>query len=107
LSDSRYHSKAEVRILLDDEQASAGDAAGIPTGKGVKLSVSTTTDPYYFKPAVLGGGKALWRMNDSGTYLDTATTAVLQGTSGQIADTVRNIRNPATPDTSSNARKIP
>lgn len=107
LSESRYHSKAEIRILLDDEQSSAGDASGIPTGKGVKLSVTNTSDTYYFKPAVLGNGKALWRMNDSGSYLDSSTTAVLQGTSGSVADTVRNIRNPATPETSSNGRKIP
>jgi len=107
LSESRYHSKAEVRILLDDEQASAGDASGIPTGKGVKLSVTNTSDTYYFKPAVLNGGKALWRMNDSGTFLDTSSTAVLQGNSGAVADTVRNIRNPATADTSSNSRTIP
>src|SRR4051794_38577077 len=107
LSDSRYHSKAEVRILLDDEAASAGDASGIPAGKGVKLSVTDTTDAYYFKPARLNSGKALWRINDAGAYTDTSTTAVLQGTSGSIADTVRNIRNPATPDTSSSGRKIP
>jgi Tfp pilus assembly protein PilX len=107
LSESRYHSKAEIRILLDDEQSSAGDASGIPTGKGVKLSVTNTSDTYYFKPAVLDSGKALRRMSDTGSYLDTSTTAVLQGTSGSIADTVRNIRNPATPDTSSNGRKIP
>lgn len=107
LSESRYHSKAEVRILLDDEASSAGDASGIPTGKGVKLSVTTTSDTYYFKPQILGSGKALWRMNDSGTYLDTSSTAVLQGSSGNTADTVRNVRNPATADTSSNGRKIP
>src|SRR5437660_815680 len=37
LSNSRYHTKAAVRILLDDE-ASVGDAAGIPSGSGVTLS---------------------------------------------------------------------
>ncbi|HXD34390.1 MAG TPA: PilX N-terminal domain-containing pilus assembly protein [Pyrinomonadaceae bacterium] len=107
LSESRYHSKAEVRILIDDEQSSASDASGIPTGKGVKLSVTNTGDTYYFKPDRLNSGKALWRMNDSGTYLDTSSTAVLQGTSGSVADTVRNIRNPSTPDTSTSGRKIP
>lgn len=107
LSESRYHSKAEIRILLDDETNSAGDASGIPTGKGVKLSVTTTSDTYYFKPQLLGSGKALWRMNDTGSYVDTSSTQVLQGSSGNGADTVRNIRNPSTPDTSSNSRKIP
>lgn len=107
LSESRYHSKAEIRILFDDEATSAGDASGIPAGKGVKLSVTDTADQYYFKPQRLDGGKALWRMNNSGTYLDTATTAVLQGSSGSVADTVRNVRNPATADTSSSGRTIP
>ena len=109
LSESRYHSKAEIRILIDDEANSAGDASGIPNNKGVKLSVTTTTDPYYFKPQVLNGGKALWRIADNGTFIDTAATAVLQGTSGNTADAVRNIRNPATPDNSASApaRKIP
>jgi Tfp pilus assembly protein PilX len=107
LSESRYHSKAEIRILIDDEAVSAGDSSGIPTGKGVKLSVTDTADQYYFKPQRLNSGKALWRMSDTGSYVDTSSTAVLQGSSGSTADTVRNVRNPGTPDTSSSSRKIP
>jgi len=109
LSESRYHSKAEIRILLDDEAVSASDSSGIPSGKGVKLSVTDTSDAYYFKPALLGSGKALWRIDDTGAYIDTTSTRVLQNQGGTPAgaDTVRNIRNPATPDTSSNGRTIP
>ncbi|MCU1266720.1 MAG: hypothetical protein JWM21_3038 [Acidobacteria bacterium] len=107
LSESRYHSKAEIRILLDDEAVSAGDASGIPSTKGVKLSVTTTTDPYYFKPQPLNGGKALRRIADDGSFIDTGTTAPLQGATANTADTVRNIRNPATPDTSPSGRTIP
>jgi Tfp pilus assembly protein PilX len=107
LSDSRYHSKSEIRILIDDEGTSAGDASGIPSNKGVKLSVTDTADTYYFKPKRLDGGRALYRISDSGNYTDSATTAPLQGASGNVADTVRNIRNPATADTSSSGRTIP
>lgn len=106
LSDSRYHSKAEIRILIDDEATSAGDAAGIPANKGVKLSVTNTADPYYFKPQRLDSGKALYRIDDNGVYIDTSSTRVLQQGGGS-ADTVRNIRNPATPDQSSVPRIIP
>ena len=109
LSESRYHSKAEIRVLLDDENVSASDASGIPAGKGVKLSVTDTSDPYYFKPERLpaASGRALWRIDDGGAYIDTTSTRVLQGTSGLGADTVRNVRNPATPDQSTSSRVIP
>jgi Tfp pilus assembly protein PilX len=106
LSDSRYHSKAEIRILIDDEATSANDASGIPTNKGVKLSMTNIADAYYFKPQQLNGGKALYRVDDNGSYLDTNATRVLQQ-GGSFADTVRNIRNPATPDQSAGSRVIP
>jgi hypothetical protein len=65
LSTSRYHTKAQIRILIDDETAGTGtaNAAGIPAGKGVLLSD--------FYPSSLDGGKALRRVGDSGTYFDT------------------------------------
>jgi Tfp pilus assembly protein PilX len=107
LSQSRYHSKAQIRILLDDENPATADSSGIPAGKGVKLSMANAADPYYFQPQVLDGGRALWRIADNGTYSDNAGTAVLQGGSGQVADTVRSVRNPVTPDTSANGRTIP
>lgn len=100
LSESRYHSKAEVRILLDNESGS--DASGIPAGRGVLLST--------FNPIILptGGstGKALWRINDSGGYTDTNSTGVKQGTSGgSIAATVRGVKTAQA--TASNGGKIP
>jgi hypothetical protein len=107
LSNDRFHSKSQIRILIDDENPAAVDVGGIPAGQGVKLSVANTADPNYFKPQMLAAGKALWRVNDNGTYADSATTAVLQGSGSTLADTVRNVRNPATADTSANGRTIP
>jgi hypothetical protein len=78
LSQSRYHAKSQVRILIDDESPTSTDAAGIPAGQGLNLS---TFDPIPLPNAAAasGGGRALWRINDSGAYTDTATTCVLQG----------------------------
>jgi hypothetical protein len=101
LSESRYHSKAQIRILLDDEDGPA-NASGIPAGQGVSLS---TFNPLPL-PVGITAGKALWRVNDSGNYVDTATTCVLQGsTSGPQADTVRGIKTAAA--TSANGVVIP
>jgi hypothetical protein len=102
LSESRYHSKAEIRILIDDEGV-ANDACGTraaQNGDGVNnLGVDLST----FKPSSLptgatslgatGGGRALWRINDNGQYIDTAATAVQQPTNGTslYADTVRGV----------------
>lgn len=110
LRDSRYHNKAQIRILIDDETHATADSSGIGASDGgVKLSVTNTTDPYYFKPKTLDGGKALYRLDNNGNYIDSNTTAPKQqnGSSPIVADTVRNVRNPATPDTSSSNIKIP
>jgi hypothetical protein len=88
--DSRYHSRAQIRILIDDENPAAADASGIPAGQGLPLS---TFDPIPL-PNVAGGGQALWRINDDGSYRDTAATCVLQqqgGAPGQ-ALTVRGVK---------------
>jgi Tfp pilus assembly protein PilX len=71
LSQSRYHSKAEVRILIDDETGPA-DASGIPAGLGVRLS---TFDPIPLPnvAASSNGGRALWRVRDDGTYNEVTT----------------------------------
>jgi hypothetical protein len=92
--DSRYHSKAQIRILIDDENPATADASGIPAGQGVPL---TAFDPIPLPnaPAAAGGGRALWRVNDDGTYRDTAATCVLQeqgGATGQ-ALTVRGVKS--------------
>lgn len=91
--DSRYHSKAQIRILIDEQTPSSADASGIPAGQGLPLS---TFDPIPLPNVAVssGGGRALWRVNDDGTYRDTATTCVLQqqgSTPGQ-AITVRGPR---------------
>ena len=91
--DSRYHSKAQIRILIDDENPAPPDASGIPAGQGLPL---TAFDPIPLPnvPTAAGGGRALWRIRDDGTYQDTPATCVLQeqaGTPGQ-ALTVRGVR---------------
>jgi hypothetical protein len=77
LSQSRYHAKSQIRILIDDESPTSTDAAGIPAGQGLNLS---TFDPIPLPNAAASssGGRALWRINDSGAYTDTSTTCVLQ-----------------------------
>ncbi len=106
LSDARYHSKSQIRILIDDEGNSANDAAGIPAGMGVNLS---TFDPVPLPnltpsatPSANGGGRALWRIYDNNTsfsnsYNETSTSFTKQlqngGTAAQ-ADTVRGIKAP-------------
>src|SRR5438477_11512115 len=106
LADSRYHSKAQIRILLDDE-ATTGDAAGIPAGQGVYLS---TFDPSPLpnvasnsSNAANGGGRALWRILDNNTsfnnsYNETSTSYVLQAqptpSPAIQADTIRSPKAP-------------
>src|ERR1044072_5095097 len=74
LSESRYHTKSSIRILIDDE--SGAGSAGIPAGRGVALS---TFNPIPL-PVGTTSGKALWRVSDAGAYTDTVLTAVKQGT---------------------------
>lgn len=61
LSSSRYHAKAKIRILIDDEDAGSGSSnvAGIPAGQGLRLSE--------FVPSVLAGGNVLKQISDTGT----------------------------------------
>jgi hypothetical protein len=100
LSESRYHSKAQIRILLDNETGT--DASGIPAGRGVLLS---TFNPVAL-PMGATSGRALWRVSDAGAYLDTVLSCVRQGTIlGPLADTVRGVKGAQA--TSSNGVKIP
>jgi hypothetical protein len=91
--DSRYHSKAQIRILIDDENPAAADASGIPAGQGVQLA-NFDPLPLPNQSAATGGGRALWRINDNGTYRDTDTTCVLQAQGGSPAQalTVRGVK---------------
>jgi Tfp pilus assembly protein PilX len=98
LSQSRYHSKAEIRILLDDESPSTTDASGIPAGQGVALS---TFNPIPLPNAAVGssGGRALWRVNNDGTYNEvtsgSAKTYAMQQNAGSPTQalTVRGVRS--------------
>lgn len=87
LNDSRYQNKAQIRILIDDENAGTGaaNAAGIPANKGVALST--------WVPSMLNGGNALRVVLDNGTYVNN--TDWLQGDPARNlkAETVRAVRN--------------
>ena len=90
VSESRYHSKAQIRILIDDENLPTPDAAGIPAGQGQSLSVFDPI-PLPNLPVAANGGRALWRINDDGSYRENAGSCVLQeqGTTPGQALTVR------------------
>ena len=99
LSTSRYHTKSQIRILIDDETAGsgAGNVAGIPAGKGVLLSA--------FMPTALNGGNVLKLISDMGTISGSAVRQV--NSNGSIlASTpfVRTVRATVPP---SNTNLIP
>ena len=106
LSQSRYHAKSQIRVLIDDEGQSANDAAGIPTNQGVYLSTFNPIPLPNLAPKNVvtdnGGGRALWRINDNNTsysnsYNETSTSFPLQQQNGGTAtqaDTVRGIKAP-------------
>jgi hypothetical protein len=87
LNDSRYQNKAQIRILIDDENAGTGaaNAAGIPAGKGVLLST--------WVPSVLDSGNALRVVKDDGTYASTVDWLQGDPSRGFKAETVRAVRN--------------
>lgn len=88
LSISRYHTKAQIRILIDDEWAGSGtsNVAGIPAGKGVALSA--------FMPTDLGGGNVLRTVSDTGTI--GGSVIEQRNPDGSVstnAATVRTVKN--------------
>lgn len=87
LNDSRYQNKAQIRILIDDENAGNGaaNAAGIPAGKGVLLS--------QFIPSVLDGGRALRVVTDAGAYASVVDWYQGRVAQNRTAQTVRMVRN--------------
>ncbi len=95
LSASRYHTKAEIRILFDDLTAGSGtdNAAGIPAGKGVLLK----NDAAGFDPLPLGNGGVLRRVSNTGTYTDSSSLAqrisATDPTKTETAMTVRGTKN--------------
>jgi hypothetical protein len=88
ISESRYHTKAEVRILIDDETAGSGasNVAGIPAGKGVPLST--------FVPSVLpnGGADVLKLVSDTGAISGSSINQKLADGSIATATTVRAVK---------------
>lgn len=90
LAPSRFHSKSQLRILIDDETAGSGVAnvAGIPAGKGVVLS--------QFTPSVLNGGNVLKRIDNSGTISGSAISQRLpDGTLVSNTPVVRGVKSAA------------
>jgi hypothetical protein len=70
LSESRYHSKAEIRILLDDETVPATMRGGIPTDAlGNKRGVALST----WVPTRMGR-RVLHRYDDAGTDIGADIT---------------------------------
>jgi hypothetical protein len=106
LSQSRYHTTASIRILIDDENPSTTDQSGIPAGQGVALSAFDPSPLPSSTPSATptnnGGGRALWKINDSNTgyansYNQSSTDFVQQAQNGTArqADTVRGVRLPS------------
>ena len=119
LGESRYHSKAQIRILIDDEGNSTSDAAGIPAGQGVYLStfnpIPLPSDVVNNTPSVHGGGRALWRISDNNTaennsYNESPSPRswTLQQQNGVAvqADTVRGIKAPPPVKAITNVTKV-
>jgi hypothetical protein len=97
LSQSRYHTKSQIRILIDDEGVGA-DAAGIPAGQGINLSDATK------KPLELDGGKALLPMSDTGSYASATNWNQGNSSPAKIAQTVRHWRSYNVPALGSDPR---
>lgn len=107
LQDARFHSKAQVRILIDDEGNSPIDAVGVPTNQGVYLSnfnpIPMPAGAANDTPSSHGGGRALWRIFDNNT---AESNSYNEGTSPRSwnqqqqngspvqADTVRGVKAP-------------
>src|SRR5436190_4490377 len=119
LKDARFQSKAQVRILIDDEGNSPIDAAGVPTTQGVYLStfnpIPMPAGAANNNPASHGGGRALWRINDTNTaesnsYNESTSPQSwnLQQQNGSAvqADTVRGIQAPPPVKAITNVTKV-
>ena len=92
LGASRYHNKAQIRILIDDAAAGTGasNAAGIPAGKGVDLE--------NFSPLSLDGGNVLKRIDENTRTYVAGDKLLLQKNSTTTASTetamtVRGVKN--------------
>ena len=85
---SRYHNKAQIRILIDDETAGSGtsNVAGIPAGKGVQL--------VNFTPSILNGGSNVLKIISNTGTISGATLLQKKpnGAATQNAMTVRGVK---------------
>ncbi len=87
LTDSRYHTKGKIRILIDDEAVN-NDAAGlygVQNGDGVNPHDGVTLsgwDPMMLPNATvaLGGGRALWKILDNNTTLLNSFSDIVNAT---------------------------
>jgi hypothetical protein len=91
MAGSRYEGKSVVRIMIDGETSGSGIAnvPGIPAGKGVYLSDTAGS----FNPIPLGGGNALRRVSDSGTFIDSTTINQATGSGNVNATVVRGVKS--------------
>ena len=92
VSDSRYHTKAQISILIDDESSWTADAAGIPAGQGVSLA-GFAPKPLPDAAASSGGGRALWQVNNDGSYIAASCVFQEMGGSPEQAMTVRGSKS--------------
>lgn len=105
LSDSRYHTKAKIRILIDDEGVT-NDVAGLyGTQNGDGTNTHNGVSLSSFDPMILGSGRALWRVlnnntSSSSSYADLVSSTTYyplqqqfpSGASTITADTVRGVK---------------
>ena len=86
LSDSRYHNRAQIRILIDDENPATADAAGIRPARPGIVHVRSHSATQCRR-----GAKTM-RLNADGTYLDTAATCCCRAGSAPVKLTVRGVK---------------
>lgn len=87
LKSSRYHNKAQIRILLDDEDAGSGttNVAGIPADRGVQLKD--------FVPSILNGGNVLKQISNGGTISGSVAQKNPNNTTTMSSRIVRGVKN--------------
>lgn len=93
LNDSRYQNKAQIRILIDDENAGNGAAnaagIGIDLATGLQKGVALSS----FNPMSLDNGKALRVVGDNGAYTSAGDWFQGSPARNKTAETVRSVRN--------------
>lgn len=85
IAEARYDTKAKVRILIDDEDIAGDNEAGIPAGKGLKLSDFVPSE-LCTQPC-----SAMRRFNEDGSY-DNSIIGLLQKTDTAIPQSAQTVR---------------